>query len=312
MEVAEWADLALEMPTAADHALRPVVAAGASFFTFMQGDLAGAQALIQLARDEEDRLGPAVEPFVPALATFSDGIADLGIALDDALTVQRRAEVAGSVFWMLCGRLQEASVLSFFITYTELTPEVAAAHLDRVRHIAHLADLDGDPSAVAHACVALGSALGHIQPDEAVRLLERAVDMSVPLDTALTANQARDQLASLYVSAGRHHDALELMGPTLRRNIQAGAWNQVWISVLPILVPLARLGDPRVVVQILGALEHNPDDHGISPASRELLETTLRTQLSTVDFEQLIAAGRALTIAALAAPLLQMIADALA
>ncbi len=312
MEVAEWAGLALAMPTTVDHPLRPVVAAGASFFTFMKGDLPGAQELIQLARDEEDRLGPAVEPFVPALATFPDGVVDPGTALADSMSVQRRAEAAGSVFWMLCGRLQEASILSFLITYTELTPEVAAAHLDRIRHIAHLADLDGDPSAIAHVCTALGSALRHIQPDEAIRLLERAVDMSVALDTELTANQARDQLASLYVSFGRHLDALELMGPTLRRHIQTGAWNQVWLSVLPILIPLARLGDPRIVVQILGALAHHADDHGISPTSREQLESELRAKLSTADFEQLDAAGRALTIAPLAAPLLQVIEDALA
>ena len=162
MEVAEWADSALALPTAADHALRPVVLAGASFFTFMKGDLARAEELIQLGRDEEDRLGPADEPFVPALATFPDSITDPDAALQDTLTVQRRADATGSVFWMLCGRLQEASLLAFFIAYTELAPDVTAAHLDRIRHIARLADLDGDPSAIAFACMALGGALRHV------------------------------------------------------------------------------------------------------------------------------------------------------
>jgi hypothetical protein len=267
---------------------------------------------MQLARDEEDRLGPADEPFVPALATFPDSATDPHAALADTFAVQQRADAGGSVFWMLCGRLQEASILSFFIAYTELAPEVAAAHLDRIRYIAQLADLDGDPNAVAHACTALGAALRHIQPEEALRLLERAVDMSVPLDTELTANQARDQLASLYVSFGRHQDALALMGPTLQRHIQAGAWNQVWMSVVPILIPLARLGEPRVVVQILGTLEDHTDDHGISPESRQLLEATLREQLSDADFDQLIATGRDLGIGPLSAQVLQVIGDALA
>ena len=78
MEVAEWADTALAVPTAADHPLRPVVAAGASFFSFMKGDVERAKELIQLARDEEERLGPANEPFVPALATFPDSLNDAG------------------------------------------------------------------------------------------------------------------------------------------------------------------------------------------------------------------------------------------
>ena len=212
---------------------------------------------------------------------------------------------------LLCGRLQEASILSYFVAYTELPPEVTAAHVDRIRHIAHLADRDGDPNGVAHACVALGGALRHTRPDEALRLLERAIDMSVPLDTELTATQARDQLASLYVSFGRHHDALALVGPTLQRHIQAGAWNQVWVSTVPILIPLARFGDPRIIAQVLGAMEGHPDDHGMPPASLQLLEATLRKQLSDTDFEQLVAAGRALGITSLATSVLQVIDDAL-
>ena len=86
----------------------------------------------------------------------------------------------------------------------------------------------------------------------------------------------------------------------------------MWISTVPILVPLARLGDPRVVVQILGAMEHHPDDHGVLRATLDLLEATLREQLSSDDFDPLFAIGATLGITALVEQLLQVIDDALA
>ena len=311
MEVADWCGTVLTMATAANHPLRPIVAAGASFFAFMRNDISRSQKLISLARAEEDRLGPAEEPFVPALATFSDAVTGTDLVLRDMFDVQRRAEAAGDEFWLLCGRLQEASGLAWLITNTDLTPEMTASHLARIRDIVEFADQVGNPHGIAHACMAQGAALEHLDSSEALRLLERAVNMSAPLDTELTANQARERLASLYVTHGRHHDALALMGQTIQRHVRAGAWNQVWVSVVPILQALVQLGHTDVVVHVIGARSDEPPDPGGTDQTLQLLEAELRDQLEPRKFDQLLDQGRNLTMTAVAPEVLREIAGAL-
>ncbi len=312
MEVADWSDTVLTLPTAVDHPVRPVAAAGASYFTFVKGDAGRSKELIDLARSEEERIGPFAEPYVPALAAFPDSMIGPDAALADMHSVQRRAEAADMTFWLLCGRLQEASLRSWSITNTDLPAEVTAANLARIREVAEFADQVGNPNGIAHACMALGGALRHSDPGEALSLLERAVDMSAPLDIELTANQAREHLALLYVSLGRHHDALALMGPTIQRHVRAGAWNQVWMSVLPILTALARLGHPGTVVHVLGAWRHDPTVPYSSTQTLQPLERHLRARLGAVKFDQLLNEGKQLTITAVAPHILRELDEALA
>ena len=68
LEVDQWCHAVLDLPSAASHRLRPVVAAGAALLAHMRGDHEGQERSLDLARAEEERLGRAEEPWVDIAA----------------------------------------------------------------------------------------------------------------------------------------------------------------------------------------------------------------------------------------------------
>ena len=212
LETELWCELALSVPSASDHPLRPVLLSGAALFAHERGDDDGDRRALALARAEEDRLGPASEPWVQvaALNRWDGGPA---AALGDAADLQARADAEDDDFWRLNAALGEALILATLIG--DAPPPPDAAFVARIRAVVDQADAFGHPSSIASASVSLGMALRASEPDDALALLEKGLDLCAPLGVEITSYTARHELASHYTQLGRPLDALALLRDAL-------------------------------------------------------------------------------------------------
>ena len=308
LEIGEWCDAALRLPTAADHPLRPIVAAASAYAAFMRNDVRRSEELLALARAEELRLGELASPWVPTVAGYPDSSTSLTQGLADAGEVVRRARAAGNPFWELVGVMQEISVRALLVNVGHLTDDERAAHRARIREAAEFAEQFANPNGIAHACMALGGALRATEPDRALALLERSLGIAVRLDLELTANHTRRYLAQLYADLGRHEDAIVLMGPTIQRHRRAGAWSTVWLAITALAAPLAATGHPRLAARVLGGARAQPDWE-VTRALHDLdrLDEELRETLGSTALDQLLVEGAAMDVTDLAGRVLTMI-----
>ncbi len=114
LEAERWCELALEVPSAADHPLRPVVLAGAALFAHTRGDEERDRLSLERARAEEQRLGAAASPWVAAAALNQWNGGPLA-AMSDVAALRLRAEHGSDPFWQLTAELGEAMILSTLI-----------------------------------------------------------------------------------------------------------------------------------------------------------------------------------------------------
>ena len=91
LEAERWCELALGLPSAADHPLRPVVLAGASLFAHTRGDRDRDRRSLERARAEERRLGVAASPWVEA-AALNQWNGGPAAAMRDVAALRLRAE----------------------------------------------------------------------------------------------------------------------------------------------------------------------------------------------------------------------------
>ena len=231
LEAERWCELALEVPSAADHPLRPVVLAGAALFAHMRGDQDRERRSLERARAEERRLGAAASPWVEA-AALNQWNGGPAAAMSDVAALRLRAEQASDQFWQLTAALGEAMILSTLIRRAQPLHD-EDDDVARIREIVDQAEAFGQPSGVASALTSLGTALATSEPDEALTLLEKALDACAPLDVEDTSAMARDELASLYTQLGRPDEALMLARDAIPRYLRSGAWHEVWPALTP-------------------------------------------------------------------------------
>ena len=250
------------------------------------------------ARDEERRLGPAVEPWVE-LAVVNQWNGGPTAALRDAAALRGRAEQTRDQFWQLTAALKEATILGTLIGQGQ-PPHDEADDVARIRHILDRSEAVGQPSAIASALTSLGTALRTSRPDEALYLLEKALDISAPLDIEVTSARARAELASLYTQLGRPIEALMLARDTIPFCLRSGAWHEVWPALTHIARALADAGAPRVAALVLGRLDAELDLLGRDRQDFHALHAQLLAALGEAEFDSLLDDGRTLPIADLA------------
>ena len=125
LEADRWCELALAMPSSADHPLRPVLLAGASLFAHMRGDRDREVGSLERARAEERRLGVADSPLVEAAALNQWNGGPAG-AMRDVAALRLRAEDVSDQFWQLAAARGEAQILAVLIRGTALSPDEEA------------------------------------------------------------------------------------------------------------------------------------------------------------------------------------------
>ena len=305
LEAERWCELALEVPSAADHPLRPVVLAGAALFAHMRGDQDLDRWSLERARAEERRLGAAAAPWVEA-AALNQWNGGPAAAMSDVVALRLRGEQASDQFWQLTAALGEAIILSTLIRRAQPLHD-EDDDVARIREIVDQAEAFGQPTGVASALTSLGTALATSEPDEALTLLEKALDACAPLDVEETSALARDELASLYTQLGRPDEALMLARDAIPRYLRSGAWHEVWPALTHIARALADAGRPHVAATVLGRLDAEYDfvrrnRHGFPALTSQLL-----ADLGEAELETLLDASRAVPIADLARLVLQTI-----
>jgi hypothetical protein len=298
LETAGWCDAVLALPSASDHPLRPIILAGSALFAHKRDDRQSEDRFLALARDEEERLGAANEPWVPA-AALNQWPGGPNAAVADAAALLRRADATGDAFWELTARLEEAFLLATLIANSEGSPECEASHLTKIRETLDRAEGFGQPSGVAAASAALGMALRKSEPVEALRLLERSLDLAAPLDVDISTS-ARQELASHYTQLGRPLDAVALTQPAFARHVRAGAWHEVWSAIAHLAPALADLGHPRLAATALGLLRSQTSDPAESYPDLAALETQLLAKLGAPELDRIVNEGTHISISRVA------------
>jgi predicted ATPase/class 3 adenylate cyclase len=300
-ETTEWLDAILALPSMADHPGRPLVLIAASFFAYIRGNRHPAgEDLLTAATVQEQRLGPDPEPWIPVLATFIHNPYD---SLLDTLETQRRATTP---FWRQCGMSQESMARAILLHTNAHTEDDRAAAICRIREVLHAAEHFGNTSALSHTIMALGVAVSDDDPDAAIALLERALELAVAVDVEVSTAQNRVYLATLYTTVGRPVDALRLLQPAIPRHIQAGSHAWAWWQITITALAFAELGDLHRAAEIFGAVDtiYYPHDER-SPELKRLDEALSRSDLAAIRL-----AGRRHSLTAIAAHIHQAI-DAL-
>lgn len=308
LETAGWCDAVLALPSASDHPLRPIILAGGALFAHKRDDRQNEDRLLALAQDAEDRLGWAIEPWVPA-AALNQWSGGPNAAVADAVILRRRAEASGDAFWELTARLEEAFLLATVIRNGEGSPEREGRYLAKIRATLDRAEVFGQPTGYATASAALGAALRESEPAEALRLLERSLDLSAPLDVDISTS-ARHELASHYTQVGRPIDAVALIRPAFAGYVRAGAWHEVWFAVAHLAPALADLGHPRLAATSLGLLRSQSSDLSETYLGLAALERQLRAELGAPELDRIVNEGAHISVSE-AASLLEAAMDEL-
>ena len=296
LETERWCELAVGLPSTADHPLRPVLLAGAALFAHVRGDHASEQRSLDLARADEARLGPATEPWVQA-AVLNQWNGGPAAPLRDVTALQRRAEAAADEFWQLTAALGEALILATLIGGARPPADEEAGYVARIRHVVEQAEAFGHPSSIAGASVSLGIALRASEPAEALTLFEKALDLCAPLGVEDISHSARQELASLYTRLGRPLDGLTLMRGAIPHYLRVGAWHHVWEALAYVARTLADLGRPRVAATILGRFDKSSEFvrryHDLPALNDQLLADLGADELATLlhDSRSLTSAG---------------------
>jgi predicted ATPase len=291
MEMTDWSNALLELPSAADHPLRPVVAASASYFMCQKGDMVGARQLIDLAYAEEVRLDAPLSPYVPALHVFCVDTPD-----GYPKCVREVFRRAGDDVWAhVLGALQEALWCAAVINAVPLTPDEIEPLLATVEAAVVEAERLGNPCCLAYSSIALGTHLGRTDPAKALALLQRGLDLAEPLDLRLPTTNAQCEMAKVLTDLGRSLEALAHSGEAAQRCRRQGADSGAWEAVLAGLRPLADLGALEVVARCLA--QANADKEVLNYPGYfgvDDLEQRLRTQLGVDAMDALMAEGAAL------------------
>ena len=131
-------------------------------------------------------------------------------------------------------------------------------------------------------------------------LLEDALDLCIPLGVAEYAHTARCELASHYTQLGRPREALALIRTTIPDHVRVGAWHEVYAALAHIAQALADLGRPRVAATILGRLGTGTSELNQTFFGFQKLHDELVADLGAAELATLIAESRSRTLTDLA------------
>jgi predicted ATPase/class 3 adenylate cyclase len=312
-EAADWCQTVLGLPSTADHPLRPRILGSMSWYACMRNDLAAADELIAAAWAEEQRLGCATNPVVPALATGPDLIhGDWAAALAHAEDTERRARAIGDEFFEVVGVAFQATSLALAMALGQLPASEEPAALARIRLAYDRAVEAGQPSQIAYTSLELGRTVSPTDPARSLQLFEGALALADSLELEITASAARAHLAELYSADGRPEVALAMMGAALQRQLRAGAWLYVWNSLESLPHALSAV-DPRLAAFVIGVCRQRSDVDPFSGESRYAeLEEHLEDQLGPDELQHGLERGHEVTVAEAARDVMQALEDLLA
>ena len=262
----------------------------------MRNDDERERRALDLARAEEERLGPASEPWVQ-VAVLNQWNGGPAAALGDVAVLRRRAEATAGPIWPLKASVGEAIYFATLIRGAAPAPDEVAGYIVRIREIVEQAETYGQPSSIADARASLGIALRSSEPAAALALLEDALDLCAPLGVEESSSTARCELASHYTQLGRPRERVGPHadgdpGPRPRRRMARGV-----LSPGSTAQAFADVGRPRVAATILGQLGAGPSEFNQSYYGFPALHDQLVAEVGAAELAALVDQRRSRTLA---------------
>jgi hypothetical protein len=246
-EVAAWAEAALSLPAAEEHADAAKASAITAYGAFVRGDLDTAVELAErsVALGEKNR-------------TTSAGLAER--AMGNALFYQGHVDRA--LEWM--DRMLEsarATGSAARITHALYMRSVAATSVGDGRLGQRLADearavaeVSGSATAIAQARYAAGLALESAAPDDARALLTESAEAARTVRNRWVEAFALTEVRWLEAQRGDPLAALGGFSSVVETWYRAGDWANQWLSLRHVCGILAQVGEHRSAAVLYGAI----------------------------------------------------------
>jgi predicted ATPase/DNA-binding SARP family transcriptional activator len=291
-EITGWADAAVAVPGASEHARSPLVMAVGAYGRFVRGDLEGAIDLGESAIAAADRLHVDCSGLAERAlgnAWFYQGEASQGLYWSDLMVASAKM---GSP-----ARLAHANYMRS-VAYTSIGDSANGIRFAEESRVA--ASMSESPSAAAQALYAVGLALAATDPMEATTLLQEAADIARNAGNRWIQAFALTEVLWLEASQGRPRQALQRYADVIDLWYRGGDWANQWLSlryVFGILVQLrADLGAATLHGALTAAGAAYALPFGAADAERiSSLVDDLRIQLGTAAFASAVRRGASLS-----------------
>jgi predicted ATPase/DNA-binding SARP family transcriptional activator len=289
-EVFRWADVSAAAAAGSRSPFYPDSLASAALGAVYRGDLGTAETAAHAALQAARSLAPV------AARRALEALGDVGIFRGD---LERAASVYDQAYHLSMAEGEhldaawDASSAAAALTYDGRLEE--ARHW--ARRCADAAAASGAPSALAIAAWTTGEIAALTDPGEAVRHLERAIELAAVADSRLVAGLAEVTMAALHARHGEPATALAYYQRVIPQWGHAGAWTPQWITLRTLIDLLARVGASRDAATLYGAATSATTGAPAYGADADLLrevEARLREQLTAAEFRDCTERGRLL------------------
>jgi tetratricopeptide (TPR) repeat protein len=246
--IGRWAEQAIPALERSAPGYRSAVLGAAAWEAMYRGDFDTAERYARAALEEDYRPDDPCPCLAPFLLTVTHMYAD---RTDDAARYLKAAEAATA------GR-EDADFLRSWVQSTwvsiRLSPDDEDVAIAEARLAMSLAEGTGNPSNLALASFALGWALYHRHPDEAMAACDRFLALArrgagtVPLASGLF-------MAAQAASQGHADLARSRLREGLEEAIRDDSWTQITAGLDTAVDTFWYLGEPRVAAVLAGTIE---------------------------------------------------------
>jgi len=269
-ELLTWADASVVMPGAAEHPKFPVALAVVGYGRFVRGDLTGA---IEAA---EDAMAVAGQ-----LGVGTTGLPER--AASNALFYLRREDEAIPVMDRMIDAAKAAGAPSL-VAHAYYMRSVAETSMGNAAGGTELAALSaaaalesGSPTALAQADFARGVSFEGTDPDRALALLDRCVELAESVGNRWIRAFALTESLGIRAQHGHAKEALEQYGEVIDTWFRNGDWANLWLSLRHVFAILQTLGHDEIAATLYGALDAAAVMHAfpLEPTTANQLETAV-------------------------------------
>lgn len=255
LEIGEWAERVLAMPSASDAPHSSIVAATASVVARTTGRADQANAWFREAHDRHSRLGPIDQPWLLHASSYQVAFGSHSWHAS-AISDQRDLFGDDPSWWA------EFEIFDLLPALTEIAirqveDATVEAVLGRFEHLRHIAREIANPTLRARVDAWYGSALRTLRPERAHELLVAALATAEELDAKRLVYQIDMDLGPVFARLDRPTDALEHLRPRIERFMRAGAIEQARSDAIASLPALAALGCHELAALAIGHLEQH-------------------------------------------------------
>ncbi|MGI8793291.1 MAG: AfsR/SARP family transcriptional regulator [Acidimicrobiales bacterium] len=290
-EAAEWTRAIVAMPGILDHRHAPMLLTSVAHLYWTEGDLDLAGNLTQQAfeltsgPDDERRIWPL--GMLCVIRLIEGNLAEVRSLAEEGTALCNRTgrEVWGQIWFALNAVLTDAY---------DGHPERAA---DRAYEMGRYAEAVGSPMLRARAYYGLGEALAVSDPERALAVAEKGVEIGRGLNSGFGLGIGLVTVASLRSRLGDQAGALHTFLELLDLWRLAGNWTQQWTTIRNLIELLAEIGadvDAAMLIAATEEAESAPALHGVHGQRFTEVCANVRTRLGEEAWKASVDRGRRL------------------